>query len=289
MSDFASDVLNQHRYVTDAKRILIAWLKHHLNDPDGPYRAQWRRLGAGEVAVCTARALPALRPGDQFPSPFLVLSRSGEESKLTTLNIAQYNRYGQIQRMQFGLSALTDGNTGREIACDDLSSAVGKVIAEHRQELVPLGLQITSFTGASEVGGVQDDRYENSCQLEVEVLLTGATKSTVECELARFVITRPGNGDFFAGTTLELAHDLCLKTLAGTHPPAIEVTVYAKNQDGDPGTLTGTIPGAVAAGTRIDLVAAQEDDQFTQVTSIAITGGSAGDSFKVVNIPQQLE
>ncbi|MCK5408143.1 MAG: hypothetical protein KAJ37_11825, partial [Candidatus Krumholzibacteria bacterium] len=65
--------------------------------------------------------------------------------------------------------------------------------------------------------------------------------------------------------------------------------IHATNQDGEARDLTGTIPGSRPARTQITLDEEVSDDQYLSVTGVEIVGGTAGDHWRVLNIPIQIE
>lgn len=289
---FTSTAIEQGRYITDTKRLLIEFFDYYLNGTgSGCFGSSWANVKGGRVAVQSTRTKLKMDDGkgedDEdagLKSPLLMLMKTNETTDYASVAAGQYVNWGEGHRMSFMLVAITDGATGRGITCDDISSAVGKILAEHRHELEQYGLRVDTVDDGME----EDDPplYANRHGLHCEVLLYGPVLATLPLELADFTFTAPDTGDFLAGVELEVPQLLRLRMVTGATASA-DIEVYVENQDGDPKTLTGTIPANCTRETLISLVALVESDRYTKVTGIAVTGGQAGTHFKVMNIPIQ--
>ena len=131
--------------------------------------------------------------------------------------------------------------------------------------------------------------WRNKVQAQGDLLVLGRIARTVEVPLGAWLFSAPGQGSFTDGLTLTTPHVLCLKLLTGTGTKPTAITVHGTNQEEDPATLTGVIPGTRGAGTYITLTPANSGDEFTNVTSIVVTqdSGLPGEAFQVVNIPEE--
>jgi len=284
--------VDQARYITDTKRAIVEFLRYYLNDDDSEtglaYAARWAKLTGGAVRVETTRSERKAEPqGLDMPTVFL--RKDSERVVYAAMDSGQYQYNGEWHEMDFKLEVVTDGDTGRGIAADDISSAIGKIFAEHRKDLNVAGVRVVEIGGGSEDDSPGDGFFLNIHDLEVEVVLFGDIKTSLLVELAGCTVTARDVLTFVPGDALTLAHDLRIECLSGIGPASTAVTIYATNQDSIARTLTGTIPGARPQGTQVTLDEEVTGDEYLTVTSVGIVGGTAGDHWRITNIPIQIE
>lgn len=286
------EVLETARYITSLKERLCQFFDYYLNEETEPpqvggtaYSEWWSQVKGEHVSVRTARS--PLRPTDRLTAPVLTIQKGTESITYSQLALAQYEQRGEWHQIAVRLEVLTDGETGREMAADDISSAINVILAEHRHELDRIGIRVVDISdmGELDIPGL----YVNQHELQLEVLIQGPKERTIAVEMGFFQLTAAGVGVFSPGLTLELPHSLILETAYGTHPPGATVTVQALNVDGEPRLLSGFVPGATAARSSIALVGEVADDEYLQVTNMTVDGGTAGDRYRVLNIPKELE
>ena len=284
---FTPNSITQARYLTDVKTNVVRWLEYHLEDGDGDegYAAQWAEVGAGvDVFV----GYPALPPEDAgLPKPRIAVQDNGEETVGTQNTVGQYIQSCAFHSITLTLSVVCDEGTGGPMTADDLRSAIGSCFRAYGAELEAVGIKMLRFRGTPPEPS-DEGLIEFRAEIECDVQVQGAQLRTVILEMARFTITAFGVGIYSDGHELTQAQGLQLKCITGFRAFDTVVTVYAKNQDGDASTLTGTIPNGASAGTVVALVPAVEGDTFTDVTSITITGGVAGEVFTVQNISEEV-
>lgn len=286
------ETIDQSRYITDTKARIVQFLNYYLNeDPSADglvYAARWAKLTGGRVRVETTRT--QRRPEPQgLTAPTVFLRKDSEGVDYVAMDAGQYHRYGEWHTVGFKLDVTTDGDTGRGIAADDISSALHKIFAEHKKDLSDVGVVVNSLAGGSEDDLPTEAFFSNSHDLEVEVVIYGALKSSIVVELAGCTVTARDVVNVTIGDALEVAHELRIECLNGIGPPSTDVTIHATNQDGEARDLTGTIPGSRPARTQITLDEEVSDDQYLTVTGVEIAGGTAGDHWRITNIPVQYE
>lgn len=286
---FSPDTVSQDRYMTDVKATIVEWLVYHLHDGDGNegFAEKWARIGGG---VDISAGSPAVPPEDEeLDKPRIGVDDSSDEINNTKMNSAcgQFLTDGSFHTITLRITALCDENTGGQITADDLTSAIGVCFDKYRWELEPAGIAMLRFRATPE-GESGDGLYEKVTEIVCDVQVRGSNLQTIVLEMARFTMTALSTGTYTDGHELDTASELRIKCITGFRVLDVEVTAYAKNQDGDASTLTGSIPNGASAGTLVELTPADSGDTFTDVTSIEATGGLAGEIFVIENIPQEV-
>lgn len=113
---------------------------------------------------------------------------------------------------------------------------------------------------------------------------TNAFCPTVVDPVASFVVSGSGAGTFTAGTAIDQslygkAH-LMLRTTSVIGVAAIAVTLTLTRADGGSTTKVVNVPGGTLSGVEFDV--GLTTDRYLACTNISITGGTAGDAFKII-------
>jgi hypothetical protein len=287
------DPIDQSRYLTSAKAAVVKFLNHYINLV--PYASHWEGVGGG-VQVLTATAGAAMKPKQRLDQPVLFVKLADEEVDYTTAPQGQFLHRGEWHKLTFELEAITDGRTGRGVTRDDVASAVGKILAEHRSDLIEAGMAIMGFGGVVETEDPQRNLFSHQKTLRLDLMVYGAVVRTLVQELGHFLVTSAAGGEFTPGAVLDLVevgghdvgHDLQVEVLTSIRSTtAVQVT--AKNQSGNVGTLTTTLPEDTRAKSIVDLEPLVANDTFLEVTAVQVSNGTAGDAFRILNKSIELE
>ncbi len=286
---FSPDVISQDRYMTDLKATIVEWLVYHLHDGDGSegFADKWARIGGGIDVSAGNPAIPT--EDEELAKPRIGVDDTSDEINNTQMvsSSGQFLTDGSFHTITLRVGIICDENTGGQITADDLASAVGVCFDKYRWELEPAGIAMLRFRATPE-GESGDGLYEKVCEIVCDVQVRGSNLRTIVLEMARLTMTARDTGNYTDGHEIDTASDLRMKCITGFRVLDVEVTVYAKNQDGEATTLTGTIPNGASAGTLVELAPAETGDTFTDVTSIEVAGGLAGEIFVIENVPQEV-
>jgi hypothetical protein len=104
--------------------------------------------------------------------------------------------------------------------------------------------------------------------------------------MATFDVTGSGAGTYahVAGidTTKYGKANLVLKTTSAIGAAQIVATITCKKIDGTTEDKEVTIPGSTGSGTEFD-IGTHDTDMYVDTTNITITGGTSGESFKILS------
>lgn len=143
--------ITQDRWQVGVIVSLGKWLSYYLNS--SAYAATWAKVGAG-VEVWAPR--PQAPPTAALSKPRLILRPAGEEQSARTVaegadplpgepeHKANFN--ATYMRLTVEAECYTDDQTGEELSCYDLISAVRRIVELHETDLSAAGLL---FIGAS--------------------------------------------------------------------------------------------------------------------------------------------
>lgn len=279
-------MLNRDRYQNDLRRIVGEFLDAHLNDAD-EHGGKWKRVG-GRVDVLFT--YPGTPPEKGLTRPQVIIGVVGDEVTATLLNSAYRQHYGEYHQVALSLQAMSDGNTGGELAATEVATAMQLCFADHGSELESAGIAVLDRLAELPEYDADTGIFTAPLRVLLDVQVMGQAVRTLELELGRFTFTGTGQGTFQEGATLDMPHKLRMKLLTGTGLGSIPVTVRARDQDGATRRLYGNIAGGRAAGTYIALADERPEDEYTSVVTISVGGqsGRPGEAFSVVNIPKEL-
>ena len=270
--------MDVRRFVTLTKALVVRFLYDHLNSVE--FADLWTSCGeTGKVGVSVTR--PNWVLSDALETPMVLLEKIAGETQYSTVPEGQYLVEGYWKEMTLSVHACTDEKTGGRIAVDDLSSSIELCFAKYADELADDGVQVLQLLDAAENDAQAE--YQNTATLVVRVLVPGANIQPSHIELGRLVVSSPGVGTFYAGTTLDEAQSIEMELMKSTSASDATVTVTARNQNDVVCTLHFAVPRASISGTRISPTGGNPTDTYKRVTNMVLTGGQAGYNFAIYN------
>jgi hypothetical protein len=280
--------INGDRYISDAKRMLVDFLRYYLEADHVATFTKWVTVDL-PCGVIVYASDPNVQPAAAWNAPHVSLALQGDVVDSTLANSGERQHDAEWHRVNFEVTCETDEATGGRLLCDDLAAAAQKCFVDHRNDLTAAGLNVLSREGALADTDNEIRVWRNKLQVKCDVLVMGRVLRTVEVPLGTWTFSAMGQGDFAHGLDLQTPHVLRAKLLTGTGYQPTTLTVHALNQAGVDSTLMGTIPGSRSSGTYIALAPANPGDEFTSVTSITVSpsSGLPGETFEIVNIPQE--
>jgi hypothetical protein len=170
--------ISQDRWQVGVVVTLGKWLAYYLGGSD--YTAHWAKVGGG---VTVYAPHPQTPPEESLSKPRLILRSPAEEQSVATLaqgadplpedpaHTALFNC--TYLRLSVEAEATTDDNTGGELTCLDLLSAVRRICELHASDLAQAGLLFIGARPGETTYQEETGLWVGPCTLTVEFALLG--------------------------------------------------------------------------------------------------------------------